>query len=90
MASGLAIVASAVGQLPEVLQDGRNALLVPPEDAGALAAALLRLIDDEDLRGRVSRQARADAEQRHSWDRYLTRLECLFGAVIDGRPVVDV
>jgi glycosyltransferase involved in cell wall biosynthesis len=45
-AAGVATVASRVGLLPEVATDGRDALLVPPDDARSLAAALRCLIDD--------------------------------------------
>ena len=46
MARGLAIVATPVGALPEILQDDVNGRLVPPGDVAALAAALAALIDD--------------------------------------------
>ena len=77
MASGMAIIASAVGQLTEVVQDGRNGLLVPPGDVPAMAAALQRLIVDPTLRSRLGRQAREDAKRKHSWEHYLSRLERL-------------
>ena len=47
---GCACVASRVGGIPELIDDGRNGLLVPPGNADALTAALHRLIDDEQLR----------------------------------------
>lgn len=87
MASGKAIIASSVGQLTEVVQDGRNGLLVPPGDTAAMAAALLRLIDDPALQTRLGQQAREDAVRQHSWENYLARLERLFAAVIVGQPV---
>lgn len=87
MASGTSIVASAVGQLTDVITDGTNGLLVAPEDVTAMADALLRLIGDDTLRLRLGRQAREDAERDHSWAYYLSRLERLFAAVVDGKPV---
>jgi glycosyltransferase involved in cell wall biosynthesis len=53
MAAGRPVVASAVGGLREVVVDGRTGLLVPPEKAGALAEALARLLQDEQLRKRL-------------------------------------
>lgn len=44
MAAGLPVVATNVGGLPEVVQDGKNGLLVPPEDPTAMADALLRIL----------------------------------------------
>jgi glycosyltransferase involved in cell wall biosynthesis len=87
MASGTAIVASAVGQLTEVLQDGYNGLLVPPGDIPAMTDALKKLIGDPFLCARLGQQAREDAVEKYSWDRYISRLDQLFAAVIAGKPV---
>jgi glycosyltransferase involved in cell wall biosynthesis len=86
MASGKAIIASAVGQLTEVVQDGRNGLLIPPGDVPAMTAALQRLIGSPALRSQLGQQAREDAVRKHSWEHYLSRLERVFAAVIDGQP----
>ena len=67
LAAGLPIVASAVGSIPEVLDVGETALLVPPDDPQALAEALQTLIDDPRLRARMGRAARDEALARHSW-----------------------
>jgi glycosyltransferase involved in cell wall biosynthesis len=48
--AGTPVVATRVGGVPEVLRDGVDALLVPPDDAEALAAAVLRLLRDDALR----------------------------------------
>jgi glycosyltransferase involved in cell wall biosynthesis len=87
MACGTAVVASTVGQLVEVVQNGHNGLLVPPGDAPALASALEKLIADATLRTQLGQQARKDAVQKYSWEQYLSRLERVYAAVIAGRPV---
>ncbi|CAN5491617.1 hypothetical protein BH10CHL1_BH10CHL1_34060 [soil metagenome] len=87
MATGSAVIASAVGQIGEVVQDGKNGLLVPPGNTPALAAAMQQLIGDTALRSRLGSQARMDIEQKYSWERYVTRLERLYAAVIAGQPV---
>jgi glycosyltransferase involved in cell wall biosynthesis len=74
IASGKAIVASALGQIGEVLQDGETALLVPPDNVPALTAALLRLADDPDLRERLGRRAQSQAKTQHSWAANAQRL----------------
>ncbi len=61
MAAGLAVVATCVGGIPEVIADGVTGLLVAPEDPGALADALGRLADDPALRARLGAGARAHA-----------------------------
>jgi glycosyltransferase involved in cell wall biosynthesis len=59
MAAGVPIVASEVGGLAQTLSNGVTALLTPPEDAGQLADALMRLRDDADLRQSLTTQAHA-------------------------------
>jgi glycosyltransferase involved in cell wall biosynthesis len=82
LACGIPVVASSVGQIVHVIQEGSNGILTAPGDVAAMADALDRLISDPDLRGRMGRQAREDAVQRHSWDRYAVRLEKLCAAAI--------
>jgi glycosyltransferase involved in cell wall biosynthesis len=55
---GLPIVASSVGGVPHVLEDGVDALLVPPGDPGALVDAMKRLASDPELRERLGRHAK--------------------------------
>jgi glycosyltransferase involved in cell wall biosynthesis len=67
MAAGRAIVASAVGQIRDVLTDERTAALIPPDDPHALSQAVIRLVDDVCLRQRLGSAARETAELRHTW-----------------------
>lgn len=84
MAMGRPVVASSLGQIAEVLDDGRTALMVPPGDRAALAAAMARLADDAALRARLAAAARAEAVAHHTWRahvaRILARLEELVSA----------
>jgi glycosyltransferase involved in cell wall biosynthesis len=59
LAVGTPVVATNVGGVAEVVQDGVNGLLVPPQDVGALAAALRRVLDDVPLRERLAASAAA-------------------------------
>lgn len=63
MAWGRAIVATAVGGVPDVLSDGEDGLVVPPSDPAALAAALARLAGDAGLRSRLAAAARERARR---------------------------
>ncbi len=58
MAAGLPVIASAQGQVREMLEDGVSGCLVPPGDEAALTRELTRLCRDPDLRARLSTQAR--------------------------------
>ncbi len=65
MAVGLPVVASAVGGVPEMVDDGRTGLLVAPGEAAMFADALARLIGDRTLREQMGRAGRKDALQRY-------------------------
>lgn len=66
MASGCAVVATAMGGIPELVVDGESGLLVPAGDDQALAEALSRLQRDGELRARLGAAARRRTEQRFS------------------------
>jgi glycosyltransferase involved in cell wall biosynthesis len=67
MAMGKPIVASRLGQIAEVLEDEKTALLVEPGDAQALAEAILRLARARALRESLGAAARSAATKRHTW-----------------------
>ncbi|HLW72298.1 MAG TPA: glycosyltransferase family 4 protein [Candidatus Binataceae bacterium] len=73
MAAGLPVVASRIGQIEEVIEDGRTGLLCPPGDVAALADALERLAADPGLRRKLGMAARAAMLADRSWDSVLTR-----------------
>jgi glycosyltransferase involved in cell wall biosynthesis len=77
MAYGLAIVATDVGGVPDVLSDGGDALVVPAGDPAALAAALSRLVADGELRERLGAAARERA-QRLNAEEVTGRLEEIY------------
>jgi glycosyltransferase involved in cell wall biosynthesis len=66
MAYGRPVVASAVGGLVDLVEDGLTGLLVPPADVTALRAAVERLLGDDELRARLGEAARARAAERLS------------------------
>jgi glycosyltransferase involved in cell wall biosynthesis len=72
LARGLPVIATSVGGIPEAvgqLSDGRRpALLVPSEDAGALADALRRWLENADLRATLRERARARRDGLRGWD----------------------
>jgi glycosyltransferase involved in cell wall biosynthesis len=57
LAVGCPVIATAVGGVPEVVREGENGLLVPPNDAAALAAAIRRFFDNDELRRRLTAAA---------------------------------
>lgn len=73
MASGLPIVGSCVGGIPEFVKHGQHGLLVPPQDAGAIAAAMRELADTPERRMEMSIRNRRRAETSLSWDHVTDR-----------------
>jgi glycosyltransferase involved in cell wall biosynthesis len=70
MATATPLVATTGGAIPEVAgPDGETCLAVPPGDAGALAAALTRLLGDPELRRRLGRAGRERVLRRFTWAR---------------------
>lgn len=76
MASGLCIVSTRVGGIPNLLEHERDALLVPPGDARAMAAAVRRILFEPGLAGRLSENARRKAAA-FDWSAVLPQWERL-------------
>ena len=74
MAAGLPVVASRIGQLRRLIDDGVTGILCPPGDADALTSALDRLRTNPRLRLRIGRTARATVLGRYTWESVATRI----------------
>jgi glycosyltransferase involved in cell wall biosynthesis len=88
MALGTPCVATPVTGIPEVVQDGRTGLLVPPADPVRLAAALGRLLDDATLRTRLAEQARTLVEAEFDVHRQAGALRQIFAGQTTARDLV--
>ncbi|HEU0160397.1 MAG TPA: glycosyltransferase family 4 protein [Hyphomicrobiaceae bacterium] len=74
MAMGRCIVASAIGQIGDILSHERTALLVRPGESAPLAAALLRAVSNPALRQALGAAARRQAVERHDWRQALANI----------------
>ncbi len=86
MACGVPVVATTGGALPEVT--GRHevsVLAVPPGDAEALASAMRRLFDDQELAGRIARAGRARVLERFTWEQAARGTAALYEELRDER-----
>ena len=83
LAAGVPVVSTAVGGVPEIVRDGANGLLVPAGDAGAVAAAVARIVRESGLRGRLAAGSRQSVEHL-SAPRVYGRLEAILGDVAHG------
>ena len=85
MATGAVPVASQVGGIPEVLEDGRTGFLVPPGDVEAVAARLTERLVDLEGTARIGRAARRSVEGRYGLGAALDRLEVAYGKALARR-----
>ncbi len=94
MAAGKAIVATALNEAKEVIQDGQTGLLVEAGDVNKFAESTLKLINDPKERNRLGQNARAQAVKQYSWEHYTKRLEETYQRVVEnappGSPIPDV
>lgn len=63
MAHGRPVIASRIGGIPDLVEDGRSGLLIPPNDSAALADSLWRILRDHNLRQKLGAEARARVGQ---------------------------
>lgn len=86
LATGLPVVATKVGAIPDVVNDGENGLLVPPGDPQALAAAIRRLLDDAPLRRLIGETARRLVVEQYSLDRMVDRYAEIYDSAAGRHP----
>ncbi len=90
MSMGIPVVATRVSGIPELIEDGRDGLLVPPRDAGALADALGDALGDAGLRERLGAEAHRTVTERFDLAHNAARLDDLFARALastSGQPV---
>jgi glycosyltransferase involved in cell wall biosynthesis len=78
MAAGIPVIATRVGGNPEVIEDGISGLLVPPRDSAAIAAAVGRLLEDEELASRLGQAGMRRVSDLFSLSRSVHELEHLY------------
>lgn len=84
-ATGKPVIASNVGGIPSVIQDGHNGLLVPPKNPSSLADTILKLAGDSQLAKRIGQNGRKLAEP-HDWGIVAARTEEVYmQALVEGK-----
>jgi glycosyltransferase involved in cell wall biosynthesis len=85
MACGTAVIATTAGAFPEFIDDGRTGVLVPPGDAGALAAAIRTLLRDPERCASMGAAASAHIRQNFTWSRTAQLTQELYEEVLNHR-----
>ena len=78
MALGRPVVASNVGGIPEMVEDGFTGILVPPHDAGALAAGIVRFLTDHPYADTVARAAKEMVHERFCVELMVREIETIY------------
>jgi glycosyltransferase involved in cell wall biosynthesis len=84
MAAGVPVVATAVGGNTELIEDGVTGLLVPPRDAGALAAAVARVLEDREQARAMAQRARRRVLECFSLGRMVDDTTNLYLSLLEG------
>jgi glycogen synthase len=86
MLYGVAIAASDVGGPAEILEHGRTGLLFPPQNAHALADAVLRLAGNPQLRHRIALAGARNVRRRWLWPRLVEKMRAVYDELMPGVP----
>lgn len=78
LACGVPVVASGVGGILDIVENGRNGFLVPPGDVDKLCEALEKLLTDDDLRRKFREEGLRVVREKFLWKNILTRLEEIY------------
>ena len=82
MVCSVPVVASKIGGVPDVVKDRENGLLIPPKDPDALADAIIYLLENEDVRKKMGKNAR-EKVKNYSWERIAEMTEEVYKSLIE-------
>lgn len=87
-AAGVPVVATRVGGVTEIMRDGENGLLVPPEDPQSMGEAIVKLLKDRSLAKRIAQRARKDAEEKFNLDRMMTETVRVYEEALEVKRIL--
>jgi glycosyltransferase involved in cell wall biosynthesis len=84
MAAGLPVIASRVGGIPALIEDGKNGILVPPGDSSSLANAIRTVLDDAAWAVELGRQARNSIDASYGTPAMIRSIESTYRKALAG------
>jgi glycosyltransferase involved in cell wall biosynthesis len=90
MACSRAIVATRVGGIPEIVDNGRSGVLVEPRDHAAMAREILRLLRDDELRRRMGESGLARVGKRFTVERMVAQTAAVYERAVGTRRAADI
>ena len=82
MASGVPVIVSSVGNIPDIIKHKSEALLVPPKNKNALRASIINLIESDELRNKLSRNGHEFASRNFSVEKAAIKLEQIIKSIL--------
>ena len=89
MVSGKPVVASRVGGIVDLVQDGVTGILVEPGDYQALAKAIIRLLKDKGLRQKMGEEARKRVDERFSTEKMVAEIEKIYNELLKKKGMLN-
>jgi len=88
LACGTPVVASAVGGIPEQIIEGKTGFLVPPGDSQTMAERIIFLLEHEEVRHQMGKQAAEDAKDRFGLERMVNEYVQVYEELVTGESVL--
>jgi len=85
MSCGLPVVATAVSGNLDVISDGENGILIPPKSPKKMADAISMLLDDDETRRKLGKNARKIIEERYTWERISEKILKCYTQILGGK-----
>lgn len=72
------VITTNVGNFAEMVEDGKTGLIVPPRDANSLSEAIIKLLQDDDLRGKMGENGKKLLEGRYNWNNIAEKINKIY------------
>jgi glycosyltransferase involved in cell wall biosynthesis len=82
MSCGLPVIATTVGGTPEIVDNMKNGVLVPPRDPEAMAQALSNLLENNELTATIGKKATKKIRESFSWEENVRQLKAVYEEVL--------